>query len=221
MILIKENVIIKYLIFAIISIFIFSVAVTAASSSGNMGGELNGEKLIIEQIEGTSDQYIVKAEKNAVMKNKEITIKGDFARFNTNNRQVYFEDNVQLRNDSYLLAGNKLNGNLNDEEFSMEGDVKLTGDELKITAGSMIYQHSIQKAVLTDKPFIEYRKFKAESKKITYNMEDNKIYLTGDVSGKQNDREFSAEKVTIDLDKQKIEMSGGARFIFPDRGEDK
>jgi len=44
-------------------------------------------------------------------------------------------------------------------------------------------------------------------------------YLNGNVNGKQNGREFSAQKISIDLASEKIELSGNAKLVFPDKGE--
>lgn len=60
----------------------------------------------------------------------------------------------------------------------------------------------------------------AQSDKLTYNLEEEMAYLEGNVSGKQNERRFSAEKITINLTTNKVELSGGAKLIFPNRSEE-
>ena len=208
----------KYVMIFIITIFIFSLTGTTISANQKSGGELLGDKLVMEQLKDKTNQYKVEAE-GAVLKYHQLIIKGDFARFNTSNRQILFEGDVEVDNNNFLLMGNKLEGNLQKEEFTITGGVKLKGTDLKIEAGSLVYDHKTKRTILTEKTSLNYHKIKANSDKITFNLEDRMVYLSGNVEGQQNGQRFSAEEITIDLKKEKIKMNGKAKFIFPDRGE--
>jgi lipopolysaccharide export system protein LptA len=117
------------------------------------------------------------------------------------------------------MIGNRLEGVLEEEEFSITGGVKLTGTDLKMTAESLVYQHDTRQVTVTDNSAIKYKKIEAEADQIVYKMEENTALLTGNVIGEQDGRKFSAEEVTIDLTDEKIKLSGRAKLIFPDRGE--
>lgn len=182
---------------AIIYIFIIFISIFSIFSQINSGiikaqnlQELNGDKLTMEPLAESQDQYLILAKGNALLKYNEMTIKGENAEFNTLKGTILFNNNIVFDSANYKMTGNKLTGNINDNKFTISGNSSFSSDNIE-----------------------------AESDKIIYNQSEEMAYLEGDVNGQQNGREFSAEKISIDLSTEKIELSGNAKLIFPDKGE--
>jgi len=152
--------------------------------------ELSGDKLTIEPLADNKNEYLILAQGNAFLKYKDIIISGLNAEFNTLKGTILFNDNVIFESKNYEIKGDKLSGNIDNEEFTVSGNSSFNSENIEATADEIIYNQSEEMA-----------------------------YLKGDVSGKQNGREFSAQKISIDLANEKIELTGNARLIFPDKGE--
>ena len=202
---------------AFILIFIiFFGMVTVSVETADNEGELTGERIIIDFTEEDDEEFVV--EGDAVLIYRDLSVEGDYARHNTEAGYILFEDNVIIEDEEYVITGDLLEGNLEEEDFHITGDVELKGDEFLVGGDSLDYKHYSGEMIFSNNTYINYKDFRAEADKINYKRGEDRIVLTGNVRGSRDGREFTASRVTADLENEKITLEEGARIIFPDNG---
>ena len=154
----------------------------------------------------------VQAAGNCKLLYNDSTLKGNFAIFNIETQDFIVEDDVIIEAADYVVTADYLEGNSGVESFLLRGNIIISGQDIEIRAEKLDYAD--EKLLLTEKLIFVFADFTAEANQLTYNLADDYLLLTGNVTGKNRGQEFSAAMVEFNLEEKTIILKGEARFIF-------
>lgn len=209
----------KYLLLLLIIfalIFYINTGLTAAERN-----EITADEITINTEDG--EQEIV-AQGNARVVYDKMAFSGDTIHYNTDSEDISLEGDITLVDEDHTIKGDTLDGNIGRGIFTIDGgekEVEITGPQLYAAAGVINYRRNEGLLVLEQNPVFTYKELEAAADKITYNLEKRTALLSGNVEGVQGDgREFSAERIDVNMETEEIKMSGRANFIIKEKESD-
>lgn len=208
---IKSNNAIIYFIFIIFMMSAFSYFSLAKSQE-----ELSADEITI--ITDDLTQEII-AQGNVLFLFSEISLETNKARFIVDKQQLLINEKLSLKLEDLHVEANNLVGDLKREEFKFFKGVKLTHKQLLLEGEEMVYQHAEAEITVSGQPFLELEEIRVTAETIIYNLETEKVLLTGNVQGSYQGQKFFSESLILDISESEIVLSGKARFIFTDKGE--
>lgn len=206
---------------AIIFLIVFIILGLNFTAFTAGGGELNGDRITIIEKEEITE---VEAEGNVTFIYNDLEVRGDFARYNLDQKDIMFKGNIRMTSEDYLLQGESLEGNLDESVYRISEECRVTGTDLDLKSDLLVYDRKTDTitAEKTDSdvvPEFTYQEISARADKIIYSLKEEKVLLTGNVQGSRDEQTFKAEELTIDLSGKEIRLSGQARLVIPDGGE--
>lgn len=200
----------KLMIYIMITIVLFMVFPLQAA-------ELYGDVINIEKLE---NDYKMIAEGNVQILYSDIKATGNTANYDTAKQYFKIQGEVIFTNPEYQITAEEMEGSLEQEKYTFSNNVKLTGTELLLTSREMEYNRNDEIVILEKQASMEYKDITAVADKITYQPAEEMALLEGNVSGQQNGYSFAGEKVNVDLSTEKVTLTGKAKLLFDNKGEE-
>ncbi len=197
----------------LLTILILTCAVFSASAER----ELSGDKLDFVPV---GEGYSFTAVGNVELIYDDITLRSaGRGSYDQTTGDIRFEDEVELFYLDYEAYAGLLYGNINKEVFHLRENPEILGPESHLKGDEIDVYRAEQKIEIRKNAYLDYQNLQANSEKIDYFMDREIIILDGNVEGTRNGQKFSAEKVTVDLAEEKVNMEGQATVVFPQEEE--
>lgn len=196
----------------LIILFTFLI-ITAAVFSVSAERELSGDKL---DFIPTGEGYSFTAVGNVELIYDDITLRSvGRGSYDQTTGDIHFEDEVELFYLDYEAYSDLLYGNIEQEVFHLRENPEILGPDSHLKGDKIDVYRAEQKIEVRENTYLDYQNLQAYSEKIDYYMDREIIILEGNVEGTRNGQKFSAEKVTVDLVEEKVNMEGQATVVFP------
>lgn len=143
-------------------------------------------------------------------------IKGDYIRYQVQTSDIESRGNVFVNTEDYQLFTEMISGELEKGVFTVEGKVLFRRNNLEIHSDKL-YIDGEGLMTFSGNVTLEYDEIKAAADTLIYDSVNKIVLLEGNVSGENEEIEFSGEKMEIDLETEKIKLQNGAGMILKDR----
>ena len=158
------------------------------TATGNVRFSQANIKLNTDKLIATEELKIIEAVGDVVVSQLERTLTAHHLKLNTQTEIGILTGEAKYQAPDMVIRGKKFNFNLKTGHLIVEEEVYLKNKEEEITA---------------------------EAKKLSYSSTKQEAVLTGDVVAEKGDRRMTAEKMTIDLETNKIKAEGQTTLIVP------
>lgn len=197
----------------LLTILIMTAAVISASAER----ELSGDKL---DFVPSSEGYSFTAVGNVELIYDEITLRSaGRGSYDQSTGDIRFEDEVELFYLDYEAYAGLLYGNIKEEVFHLREKPEIIGSDSHLKGEEIDVYRAEQKTEVRKNAYLDYQNLQANSEIINYYMDREVIILEGNVNGVRNGQKFSAEKMTVNLIEETVNMEGQATVVFPQEEE--
>lgn len=158
------------------------------TATGNVRFSQGDLKLTTDKLTTQEQLKFIEAEGNVVVKQQERTLTANNLKLNTETEIGILTGNPKYQAPPVVIRGNRFNFNLKTGQLRVEEEVYLNNKQEDITA---------------------------EADNLSYSNTGQEAVLTGDVVARKGDRRLTAQKMTIDLETNKIKAEGQTTLIVP------
>ncbi|MBM7556965.1 LptA/OstA family protein [Halanaerobacter jeridensis] len=199
-----------------LSVLVLVALSTAAVAKTNPDLELTADELLIDD----SNAEVI-AIGNVEFSRGNIKLKADKLTAQQELQMIEAEGNVVVNQLGRTLTAQHLQLNSQTEIGILTGSPQYKTEEMLIQGEKFRFDLQTGKLTVNDQVYLENKKeaITAEAEHLSYDRAKEEAILTGNVVAHKGERRMTAEKMTIDLETNKIKAEGRTTLIVPNANQ--
>ena len=201
----------------VLSVLFLVAVTTVAIAKQNSDLELTADELLIDDANSK-----VVATGNVKFSRGNINLNSDKLTAKQQLNMIEAEGNVIINQLNRTLTAQHLKLNTQTEVGTLTGNPKYKAKQMVIKGNTFDFNLKTGRLIVKEQVYLENKEdsITAEAEHLSYYRDQQEAVLTGNVIAHKGDRRMTAQKMTIDLETNKIKAEGRTTLIVPNANQE-